>query len=319
MIDVLSKPISAAKFTWNIVRSIGPFLISQSDSVSEAYARHQGRLAGVAVGKELFVKEIQTLCDIKKVLLEKFIAASSEERIRIRQDLEEVGASLRQLSIGIQALNYLPPPAPEPPPSTPPPPTTDSQPEVSAHWIDKFSELARAHNEPWREDLLARALAAESSIPGTVSPRALWLIGTLEEQAFNSFATLLDLASFIGGGLMIPSYQAFDTKLIPQCAVGEDCSIGNLVYRLDEVGLFADPISTTRTVANGGQFLAAYNNSQFIIQCTGADLSIGGVIPTSLGTSLASFYRPKPNPLGKEIFDAWIAGLDKSKFSIRQR
>ena len=184
--------------------------------------------------------------------------------------------------------------------------------------MDKFSELARAHNEPWREDLLARALAAESAFPGTVSPRALWLLGTLEERVFNAFATLLDLASSLAGGLMIPHHQSFANRSIPNCSLGENVSIGNLIYQLDEVGLFADALTTSRTARKDSAFMAGYGSTSFVVRCIGEDLAISGVIPTGLGASLASFYQPKHNPLGKEIFDAWITSLDKTQFPTQQ-
>jgi Protein of unknown function (DUF2806) len=63
-----------------------------------------------------------------------------------------------------------------------------SQPVISDHWIDKFNQLARSKNEEWRQDLLSRALAAEAANPGSISPRALWLIGTLEEDKFQAFS-----------------------------------------------------------------------------------------------------------------------------------
>lgn len=315
MSNWLSKPVDAAKSTWNVVRSIGPFIVSQADSTSEAFARHQARLAAVEAGKELLFQEIQTHSNVKKLLLERFIAADAEERIRIRRDLNEIDGSLRQLNVGTKALNYIPAPSAEPPPASP---DQQTQPEVTSHWMDKFSELARAHNESWREDLLSRALAKESSAPGTVSPRALWLLGTLEERSFDSFAILLDLASSIAGRLMIPKYTKFLDRPIPQCALGDNVAIGNLIFQLDEVGLFANTLSSSRTVVKGQRFLASYGSSAVFIDCVGADLSIPGIIPTGLGASLASFYEPKSNPLGKEIFEAWVESLDRTQFPVEE-
>src|SRR5436190_1007516 len=77
------------------------------------------------------------------------------------------------------------------------------------------SELARAHNETWREDLLARALATESASPGSVSPRALWLLGTLEASQFTAFAAILNLASRIDDALIIPSNGSFILRDVP--------------------------------------------------------------------------------------------------------
>ena len=56
--------------------------------------------------------------------------------------------------------------------------------QASEHWIDRFRDLSRQYNEPWREDLLARALQRESYSPGSVDAsaavaarhsRAIWL------------------------------------------------------------------------------------------------------------------------------------------------
>src|SRR6266566_189385 len=118
MSNWLVKSGDTAKSTWNVIRSVGPFLVSQSDSASEAYARHQARLAAVDAGKELLFGEIHTLTDIKKKLLEQYFAADAEERVRIRPDLDEIGASLRRLNIGAQSLSYLRAPTDQPPPSS---------------------------------------------------------------------------------------------------------------------------------------------------------------------------------------------------------
>ena len=62
----------------------------------------------MAAGKELLFAEIHTLSEIKKKLLGRFIVADPEERVRVRRDLDEIDASLRQLKIAVQALKYLP-------------------------------------------------------------------------------------------------------------------------------------------------------------------------------------------------------------------
>src|SRR5690606_9903590 len=98
------------------------------------------------------------------------------------------------------ALNYLPKSSNE---------TKEPEKVITDHWTDKFNELSRCRNEPWRKELLARALAAESENPGTVPPRVLWVIGTLEEEAFRSFQSILNICSLIGLQLMIPNVTKF--------------------------------------------------------------------------------------------------------------
>jgi hypothetical protein len=306
-----------AKSTWNIVKSIGPFLISQSDSMSEAFARHKMRLANVDASKEFLMQEIGTYTEIKKKLLKKDINADPEDRIRIRQNLDEISKSIRQLNIGVKALTYLPASTNGDSPSTTPPASTLSpEPEITMHWMDRFNELARSHNEEWREDLLARALAAESSKPGTVSTRVLWLIGTLEKDSFDAFATLLDLSSSIGTQILIPFPNKFISRPIPECILGLNVSIGNLLYSLEEIGLFGSLIGTSLTLPKGSLAIAIYGQTAFSIHCKDADLAIPGVIPSNLGKSLASFYQPKPNPLGREIFESWIATLNKEQYPV---
>jgi hypothetical protein len=275
------------------------------------------RLASVEAGKEMLLQEIRMLGEVKKKLFDSYVAAGPEERVRIRRDLDEIAGSLRQLKVGTQALGYLPAPAEQPATEANASETDQPQPELSQHWMDRFNDLARAHNEPWREELLARALAAESLDPGTVSPRALWLLGTMEEGLFHAFATILDLSSFVAAGLMIPAHDAFNERPIPNCHVAGGVSIGNLVFRLEELGLLADTATTSRTIPKESAFLAGYGTNRVAIRCTTDALSIRGVIPTGLGASVSSFYQPKVNPLGKEIFDSWIASLDTAKFPIQ--
>ena len=88
-------------------------------------------------------------------------------------------------------------------------------------------------------------------------------------------------------------------------------------YRLEEMGLIANPLATTFNFSKDSRFSAAYDSTRCVVFCT-ADLRIKGVVPTGLGTSVSSFYEQKLNPLGQEIFEAWIARLEKSKFSIQR-
>jgi len=132
----------------------------------------------VEVLRDLLKSEIETRSAIRRTLLEKFIAAPDEERVRIERDLEYVDGVTRQLNVVAKSLSYG---------STgesPPEKTREKPKQVEDHWIDRFNELARKRNEEWRSELLARALAEEAANPGSVSPRALWLIGSMGAPTF---------------------------------------------------------------------------------------------------------------------------------------
>jgi hypothetical protein len=310
MADWIAKTSDAAKATWNVIRSVGPFVISQSEAISDEYARHQLKLASVEAGKELLIRETHTLGQIRKKLLARYADSGPEHRVLTRRDIAEVDASLRHVRVGEKALNYLPALSAK---SAAP---SRAETEISPHWMGKFSEFARAPNEPWREDLLARALATESSTPGTVPSRTLWLLGTIDENAFTAVATILDLCSFVAVGPMIPNNQPFNHKPIPNCKLGDDISIQHLVHKLRELGLIADPIKPSRKLGKDNVHMTHYGAKRLTITCLDNDLPIQGVILTGLGLSIATFYEPKTNPLGAKIFETWIASLDESKFLV---
>jgi Protein of unknown function (DUF2806) len=319
MTNWLVKAADTAKSSWNVVSSVGSILISQSDSMSEAYARHLSRCEAVEAGKELLMQEIQMYTEIKKDLLKRWVTASALERIQLKKDVEEISSSLGQLNVAIKALGYISSEKEEQPKTLA---VVDgvtiehSQQEVTQHWLDKFGELTRTHNEPWREELLARALAKESSAPGTVPARALWLLGTLEEKQFIAFATILDLCSVIDDGLAIPSHLPFNNRPIPNCVLdpNDKVSIGHLIYRLQEVGLLADP-NDSFMQASKASFIAAYDTIKVSIDASKGDFQIRGVMLTNLGESVAGFCERKFNSLGKEIFDAWLNSLKQTTFS----
>lgn len=295
----------------NFSKAIGPFILSQSEKLSEEYAKHKARLTSVEIMKEIVVNEAKMLHAVKEELHKKYIGCDDVERIRIKRDLREVDEAMRVLGIGEKALSYMPTVNEEVNKDT------NSKNEISESWIDRFNELAKLNNEPWREDLLARALAKEADSPGGVSPRALWLIGTLEENLFHAFASLLNVSSWIASGFMIPNGGKSVNKItLSDCVLGEKIEIGNLVYMLCDAGLIADTLTTASTIKKGGIVFARYGDEEYVIVCTNADLIVRGIIYTNLGASIASFYEAKANKLGYEIFHNWLDYLNKNNFEI---
>ncbi|ODA36718.1 DUF2806 domain-containing protein [Planctopirus hydrillae] len=301
MANWLQKPKDWYAGAINVIRSVGPFLISQSDQASEAFARHKGRLATAEAMKTLLVSEAESIAAVRDSLRKKYVEATTEERIRIRRDIADAEADIRQLHTAAQALHYLPHFSTNSSDANQQVPDASTADEpaytVSEHWMDKFNQLARSKNEPWRQDLLARALAAESANPGSINARALWLIGTLEESKFKAFATLLDISSVFGGGYMIPGNNVVG-RSIPQCEFGSDVPIGRLVFQLGDTGLIAD-LNSHKEIPIESVFLVAYDEDYvFEIHARNAKVSIRGVIPTTVGSAIAIFYERRTNPFG---------------------
>jgi hypothetical protein len=114
---------------------------------------------------------------------------------------------------------------------------------------------------------------------------------------------------------MIPSSsQIFLQKPIPDCEIGGK-TIGNLAYLLSDIGVLAQP-STKASLSQGTRCSVKYGSEHYHLECLNNVLVVEGIIPTPLGSSVASFYPTKFNPLGEEIFKAWIDSLDQSQFRV---
>ena len=303
------------KAACNVVRTIGPFLLSQWEEASKAYTEHKARLALVETGKELLSKELADLAEVKKGLLEDYVGSTPRQRIRIEQDLDFVEGRIRQQNIGLQALANLKVTSDCEARQDAPPAGTE-EPTISPHWMDKFNELARARNEDWRASLLARALAVEAAAPGKVSPRALWLLGTLEEKLFRDFQAMLDVCVELAGELLIPRVVDFGSQKISAGPEGRQAAIGELLFRLTEIGILGDHLTSQHSIQKGSRVLARYDSEHFIIEVSKGDLVTCGILLTSLGSSVASFCERTPNAHGKEIFLAWIQSLDKTSLTV---
>ncbi|MBN8543650.1 MAG: DUF2806 domain-containing protein [Alphaproteobacteria bacterium] len=289
----------------NTVKAIGPFAISQSDKMSEAWQRHQGRLAQVDMLKELLSNEIETRGTIKKLLLERYVAAPDDERIRIERDLEFVDGITRQVQITLKSLSYGDEKSAETTPPTSAP--------IEDHWIDKFNELARKRNEEWRADLLARALACETATPSSVSPRALWLIGNMEEGLFKAFSDLLNLCIWIGGSPILPHshVEAFD-RVVPNT----NRTVGNLIFQLGDIGVIADHLTSFRQYSPGSAFIASYEETRYVI-IPKQKIEVRGILLTLLGDSVAKFCNPNWNSSGLSVFNDWIKTISPEMAELK--
>lgn len=302
-----------AKAVWRIVKAAGPLLLAQSAKLSEAYAKHQLRLAEVDAIKELMIAEARTVAEVRKKLIDKYLDAPPEDRLRLRQDIEFAEKDLRQLGVYQRAIEYVPEgKATES--QTPSDESLDPPDEYRA-WLDSFNEYARKQNEPWRVGLLARALALESSEPGALGQRALWFIGTVEEKSFHAFASILDIATKMGGGYVIPNHQPYIERPIPNCVLGPNVQLGQALFLLSDLGLIGDLLTSQRLFPTNSLLMATYGSHELVAVTTQA-VSIRGVILTSLGDTIARLYEPKECELGTEIYDKWKTSVRQSSLQV---
>ncbi len=304
----IAAAAGTGKAVWNTIKAVGPYTVAQWDLASLAYSKHNARLAMVEAGKDFLKQELSNCADVSKELMSDYVAATPKKKLQIQNDLEFINQRTRQISIGILAIGYMPSNADDTEEVK-----NEVQQEISTHWMDKFNDLARANNEPWREQILARALAAESVNPGSVSPRALWYLGTLEEPIFKAFATILDLCILIGNHLAIPNSNKYNNRNVPDSLHDKVSTIGGLLYMLNETGFLAES-STGAIVFEEGKRIATYGAEHYLLACIpGETLEVRGILLSGLGQAIVSFCERSPRVLGFEIMKAWFESLDKRK------
>ncbi|MBL0311993.1 MAG: DUF2806 domain-containing protein [Holophagaceae bacterium] len=310
----LPATIKFASSAWGIVKAIGPFFITQSAKASEAYAQHQMRLIQVEACKELMIGEIQTMNEVRQKLMGKYYESPDEERFRIKRDLLDLERDIRRLGIYQKALEHLPKEEDSQP--TPKPADTPVL-EISSSWQDRFDEIARLQNEVWRQELLSRAMALEAQSPGTISPRALWFIGTVDDRIFHAFASLIDICPMIGGRYIIPNHQNFFERILPGCVLGADFRLGNATFQLNELGILGDLFTSARKFHVDAIIRAAYG-TKFCTLKIKQEYPLNGILLTPLGDTIASLYDPTPNDLGLEIFSEWFKSINPEIAEIQQ-
>lgn len=250
----LVKLSEYGKSALRIMKSIGPFVIAQSQQVSENFAQHQLRLAQVEAAKQFMLAEAGALVNARAQLRERYFTATEIERIALRRDIEEIECEIRRLQTVNAALEKLPhEPADEAKSDVNP-----DQIQISGHWLDKFNDFAKAKNEKLRQDLLSSALAMEAQSPGSISPRVLWIIGTMDEYLFHAFAALLDVSTRVGDKYIVPNHQPFNDRPISHCELGREVAIGNLLFILGDLGLIGDVITNELVFPEGTRVLAEY-------------------------------------------------------------
>ena len=288
--------------TKNAIRALGPLLIAQSDKASEAFQRHLARASEAAAFGELLKTEVQLRAAVRRTLLERYVVAPDAERVRIERDLEYVDGKVRLLNIVSKSVLYDQRETAVT--------SAERAPKVIAeHWLDRFNELARLRNEDWRGELLARAFATEASVPGTVSPRLLWLIGNMEWPTFEALGTLLDLC------IWFEDEHPFIPETEYQINVyGLRSDASRDAEHVGDSGLVADGLFLT--IDKGEEVVVRYGESAYKVRAKTA-LEINGVMLTPIGEAMAQFYESQPNRIGQKVFEEWRRDLRAQEAFVR--
>ncbi len=116
--------------------------------------------------------------------------------------------------------------------------------EISDSWYDRFRQIARMKNDPWREEVMSACLAREACEPGSISLRALWNVSMLEEEEIQDLMDFVNMsAKLYRDGTPMGFYMVgYYAQLVKSDYVGrnsETKSISDLFDRLEALDLFA--------------------------------------------------------------------------------
>jgi hypothetical protein len=281
--------------------------LRQSEKFSVNLIAHEARKADVEIYKANSIASHQASLQLKSKLAEKLLDAEPEERLRLRQDMQYIDQDIRQLGIYRKAEEYLPS-------NTISPEERDVETveenykQSNEVWLDVFNEYARRSNEPWRADLLSRALALEVQEPGNIGQRALWFIGTVDEAIFHSFAALLDISILLSEeGYLLPDTSGlYESKLTVE-GISWDFTVGHATFTLTDLGLIGDSVSHN-SLQPQSTIVASYGSRTESFRVIN-EIRVSGVIYTALAQKIAKLYDPKPTPLGEKVFSEWIEQL----------
>lgn len=303
----LPTATSHMKAAWRLLRTIGPALLS------DRIVSHSKRMAEVEFIATLLKHEAESVSEIRRSLWKRYGRAKGEDRWRALSDIKHLDSDLRRLGITNRALSHLTEYTKESE-------NTDSFTEISGHWMGVFQQLSSAENEEWRQELLARALAAQAAKPGALSAKALWTIGTLSHFAFDSFAYILDCCTWIRGGAgnerpIIPGPVALMTDYIAKGAGWtRDVKLGTLIYDLQESGLLGE-IFANSVDLTGDTYTFRYGDEsiQFVWSGKNGRFNIAGLMPSVLGAEVARLYSPQKREFGQMCFERLKAMLASAK------
>lgn len=178
-----------------------------------------------------------------------------------------------------------------------------------ASWWDMFEGLARRRNEPWRQELLARALVEYDRVPGSIGLKAIWEIGMMENDDFGCLAAFCDSALHIDGKpvVLIEPEQQAKFRFEDADAVRE-INLAHAISALIDAGLVsqaATQFSTKEPVRLEHLKGPTWFQHQHVDQSADAnhDIQINGFFVNDVALDICKLYGPKLNIASDASFE----------------
>jgi hypothetical protein len=304
----LAAASGATKAAWRILRGVVPVFLSRE------FVSHEKQRAEVDFVRHLMKAEAEAIAEVRAKLWRSFGDADPVSRLSIRRQLEQLDEDIRHLAISGKALDYIPLKG-----------ITSDIPldAIPEHWMDRFLRLSRVANEPWRSDLLARALASQAS-DKDISPKLLWTIGTLDREVFEAVSYILDCSCIVAvePGTETPLIPAFADALMDEVAIdypanrsSHPLKFGSLIFKLQESGLIGEVFANSIDL-HKPTFTFRYGNEAYKVTKRDGKtpITLPGLMVTDLGRGLAQFHSHTERIPGREFFERALELFSKKPF-----
>jgi hypothetical protein len=269
------------------------------DAVSARMIVHELNRLGKDGLQLLFEGEAKTLVEAQKELYSLWTKADAIGRVDLNFKLERVSGELRRLERQTKGFAYLK--------SLPPPElNNDTDNSDSQAWFNRFDEMARRENEPWRNEIIERAFAHELAKPGSIGIDGILSVGIISKSAFESFGYMLDLFCCLGEnqiGIPLLSRRDFYTQHL--CIEdGSKKRLGELLLDASANLLVPDG-NGGMNLGTQGPVVAQYGGKKVRLSFH-TELIESAIIPTPLGLKLSILHHRTFRQLGSETFDKWL-------------
>lgn len=137
----------------------------------------------------------------------------------------------------------------------------------------------------------------------------------MEEKLFKALSDLLNLCIW-EYPTNIPFLPDSKIRAGERQIENSNIIVGNLVYQLDDIGVIANTVNTTKTLQIGGHIIVKYDQAGYLI-ITKQKLEIRGIIFTPLGDSIAKFFNPEWNSGGASVLKDWIDSIPEEQAEVK--
>jgi hypothetical protein len=164
--------------------------------------------------------------------------------------------------------------------------------EISADWLNYFSDIAAQKSDPEMQRLMGRILAGEIRKPGSFSPMTISVLSTLTPVVAQRFELLCSVALEEQDACLILKsiFPQFEAKGIPEIGF---TYIDFLALRQHQ--LLATDQGSTLEIDSGEEFIVSNCGQRFILGSSGAQ-QIQCALFSQVGVEMRRLVSPKAVP-----------------------